>query len=134
VRSEQERAGGFPPARDEAALYARSFYGEILSLCLADVCGLKALGALDQIELDRVTLGEASEPLRLDRREMNENVLTTILRDEAKAFGVVKPLHGAFAHDTVLPFEVLPIRAAAPHFGLHKQKSREKLATTVELV
>src|SRR5262245_8364981 len=67
-------------------------------LQLPDVRRLVALGSLDDVELDTVTLGQAAESLGLNRREMNEHVLAVLLRDEAKALGVVEPLHGTLAH------------------------------------
>src|SRR5262245_46553837 len=67
-------------------------------LQLPDVRRLVALGALDDVELDTVTLGQAAESLRLNRGEVNENVLAVFLRDEAKTLGVVEPLHGTLAH------------------------------------
>src|SRR5215510_13615473 len=85
------------PFRYEAALLASGWRRKPW-LQLPDVRRLVALGALDDIELDTVTLGQAAESLRLNRGEVNENVLAVFLRDEAKAFGVVEPLHGTLAH------------------------------------
>jgi len=60
---------------------------------LANVLRLQPLWTLGDVELDVVTLGEAAEALRLDRCEVDEHVWTRLLRDKAKAFRVVKPLH-----------------------------------------
>jgi hypothetical protein len=38
------------------------------------------------------------EPLRLNRRVVDENVFATLLRDEAEALRVVEPLDGTFGH------------------------------------
>src|SRR6266851_1300401 len=65
---------------------------------LADVLRLQPLWTLGDVELDVVALGEASEALRLDRCEVDEHVWTRLLRDKAKAFRVVKPLHLTLSH------------------------------------
>src|SRR5256885_4322873 len=65
---------------------------------LANVLRLQPLGTLGDVELDVVALGEAAEALRLDRCEVDEHVWTRLLRDKAKAFRVVKPLHLTLSH------------------------------------
>src|SRR3989442_14293571 len=65
---------------------------------LANVLRLQPLGTLGDVELDVVTLGEAAEALRLDRCEVDEHVWTRLLRDKAKAFRVVEPLHLTLSH------------------------------------
>src|SRR5437016_9802312 len=65
---------------------------------LADVLRLQPLWTLGDVELDVVALGEAAEALRLDRCEVDEHVWTRLLRDKAKAFRVVKPLHRTLCH------------------------------------
>src|SRR6185437_15255504 len=76
-----------------------AFFREAWS-CLAseldDVLGRGALGALDDVELDALTLGEGAESVALDGRVMNEAVLLAAFGgDETKALGVVEPLHSA---------------------------------------
>src|SRR5690348_8240215 len=65
---------------------------------LADVLRLQALRSLGDFELHVVTLCEAAEPFRLDRREVDEHVRSRLLRDKAEAFRVVEPLHLALGH------------------------------------
>src|SRR5687768_10789545 len=63
---------------------------------LRHVLGGRALLALDDLELDALALGERLEATALDGRVVHEAVLLAVLgRDEAKALGVVEPLHGA---------------------------------------
>src|SRR6185503_17981267 len=65
---------------------------------LADVGGLKSLGTLDHLELHVVAFSERPESLRDDGGVVNENVLATFLRDEAKPLRVVEPLDRALRH------------------------------------
>src|SRR5690606_15740810 len=70
---------------------------------LRNVLGLRALGLLDEIELNLITLGQRAEARALDRAVVDEAVLRSVLRrDEAEALGVVEPLHGATCTHTVL--------------------------------
>src|SRR5581483_3476223 len=57
-----------------------------------DVRRLQTLRALHQVELDGRTLSQRTEPLRLDCREVDEDVLSAFRRDEAKALRIVEPL------------------------------------------
>src|SRR5437870_7497907 len=59
---------------------------------LADVLCLQALRTLSDFEFDRIALGETTEALGLDRREVDEHIGTRLLRDKAKALRVVEPL------------------------------------------
>src|SRR3954470_21900021 len=62
-----------------------------------DVLGRRALLALDDVELDALTLGEVLEPRALDRRMVDETVLLAILAgDESEALRLVEPLDRAF--------------------------------------
>jgi len=65
-----------------------------------NVRGLQALGAADDFELDRLAVVQRLVAIRLDRGEMDENVLSGLALDEAKAFAGVKPLDCSlfFAH------------------------------------
>src|SRR5882762_123559 len=65
---------------------------------LPDVLRLQSLWTLSDVELDVVALGEATEALCLDRSEVDEHVWTRLLRDKAKAFRVVEPLHLTLCH------------------------------------
>src|SRR5919198_917630 len=69
------------------------------SLSLADAGRLEPLRPLHDVELDLLSLGEAAEPVHLDRSVVAEDVLTpVVLGDEAEALCVVEPLHGTSRH------------------------------------
>src|SRR4051812_28936419 len=71
-----EKSQAARPSRDEppGALIA------LLSLAdLADVLGLGTLGALTEVELDRVVLGQRAEAFRLDGGVVDEHVLATVV-------------------------------------------------------
>src|SRR5690349_11330683 len=116
---DRQTAGGAPshpgaPAREPAAGWRES-WGQYMkskrARCdpgplwsgwcsdLANVLRLQPLWTLGDVELDVVALGEATEPLRLDRCEVNEHVRTRLLRDKAKALRVVEPLHLTLSHN-----------------------------------
>ena len=59
---------------------------------------LEPLGSADDAELHRLAFLKAAEALRLDGRKMHKYVLTALPSDEAKAFGVVEPLHCSLFH------------------------------------
>src|SRR3989441_8310393 len=85
-----KRARGKPRARFSCGGSGRSDF--------ADVLRLQTLRPLRDLELHVVALGEATEALGLDRREVNEHVRTRLLRDKAKALRVVEPLHLTLCH------------------------------------
>src|SRR5689334_157606 len=60
-----------------------------------DVGGLAPLVAFDHIELDAIAVCQAAVTLRLDGREMDEEILALLGLDEPEPFGGVEPLHRA---------------------------------------
>ena len=58
-----------------------------------NVSGLQALRTADDFKFDRLAVVQAAVPIRLDRGEMDENVLPGLALDESKAFAGVEPLH-----------------------------------------
>src|SRR5688572_12729080 len=60
-----------------------------------DVGGLVALGSGHHVELDAIALGQGPESVRLDRREVYEHLLASVVSNEAEAFRLTEPLHGA---------------------------------------
>src|SRR5580765_6478056 len=75
-------------------------FSEVTSLSLVaqshHVLGGGTLLPLHDVELDALALGQRLEAAALNRRVMDETILLSILgRDEAKALGVVEPLHFA---------------------------------------
>src|ERR1700748_3526946 len=69
----------------------------------ANAAGLQALVALRDLELHPLTLGKALVAIALDLREVHEDVLTTVLLDEAVALLVTEPLDGTFCQPTRPP-------------------------------
>jgi hypothetical protein len=58
-------------------------------------CGLQALWAFFNFELDLLALGQGVKALALDRGVMDENVLLTFTRDKAIPLAIVEPLDGS---------------------------------------
>ena len=73
---------------------------------LRDVTGLRSLGTVDDLEFNLLAFFERSKTGTLNRREVNENVVTPFAFNESVALRVVKPLDLADdAHSTCLPYE-----------------------------
>src|SRR6185437_14286862 len=68
-----------------------------------DLLGLLSPVALRDLELDPLTLFEGAVTVRLDRREVDENVLATVDGDKAVALVRVEPFDGALSHSKQLP-------------------------------
>src|SRR5690606_19765113 len=68
----------------------------------ADVGSLQALGALLDVELDLLVLGQVAVAVTRDRLEVRENVFAAVVgSDEAEALVGVKPLNSSSCHDGV---------------------------------
>ena len=74
------------------------------------VGGMKSLVASLDLELDFLTLSKGLEAIHRDRREVNEDVFTTFLFNEAVALGVIEPLHFSSSHGGA-PGRLIPVRA-----------------------
>src|SRR6185436_5225947 len=61
-------------------------------LDLGDVAGLRALGAVDNFELHRLTFFERTEAVALNGRVVDEDVRASVAFDESVPLGVVEPL------------------------------------------
>ena len=73
-----------------------------------DVFCLEALGALDHVKLHRLAFLKAAESIRLDGREMHENIIAGPTAKKTIAFGVVKPFYcSLFQLITCFCFEFL---------------------------
>src|SRR5216683_1886489 len=69
----------------------------------ADCLGLRPAIALRDLEFDPLAFFEAAVAIRLDGREVDEDVPTTVDRDEAVALVRVEPFDGALSHYQQLP-------------------------------
>ena len=74
------------------------------------VASLLALGAIDDLELDRLTFLERPEAIALDGREVDEYVRPAFAFNETVTLGVVEPLD--LTCDTHRPFPALRSRGA----------------------
>src|SRR5437763_1136914 len=63
-----------------------------------DVRRVKPLVAALDLELDELSLGEGLEALHRDGGEVDEDVLTPLLLNEAIALGIIEPLHLPSGH------------------------------------
>ena len=63
-----------------------------------DVLRLFTLATRAHVELDALALFEGPVAIALDRREVDEDVVLALPRDEAEALLSVEPLHGARRH------------------------------------
>src|SRR5258706_10149987 len=61
-------------------------------LDLGDVAGLRALGAVDDFEFDRLAFLERAEAVALNGGVVHEDVAASVALDEPVTFGVVEPL------------------------------------------
>ena len=68
-----------------------------------DLVGLRASVALRDLELDPLSLFEGAVAIRLDSREVDEDVLATVDGNEAVSLVRVEPLDGALSHSQQLP-------------------------------
>jgi hypothetical protein len=67
------------------------------------VDGLQTLGALLDAKFNLLLFAQCAEPIPLDSRVMDEYVLSSRARDEAKSLGIVEPFDGSsfsFSHFT----------------------------------
>src|SRR5579859_7433805 len=69
----------------------------------SDGLGLRSAVALRNLELDALTFFERAVAVRLNSREVDEDVPTTVDRDEAVALIRVEPFDGALSHVQQLP-------------------------------
>src|SRR5579875_1603173 len=92
------RAGRRNPADGRPGIPGRAELGDH-----HDLLGLRAPVALRDLELDPLPLLEGAVAIRLDRREMDEDVPATVDGDEAVPLVRVEPLDGALSHSKQLP-------------------------------
>ncbi len=79
------------------ALKEKKRVGQRVRLCperldFGDVAGLRALGAVNDLELHRLALFERTEAVALNGRVVDEDVTASVAFDEPVTLGVVEPL------------------------------------------
>ena len=67
-----------------------------------DVRRVEAFCTRLDLELDFLTLGECLEAVHADRGEVDEDILATLLFNEAVALCVIEPLHFPSGHASCL--------------------------------
>ena len=72
------------------------------------VYGLLALGAVADFEFDLLALVERFETIRYDAREMNENLLAVLPRNESVAFFAIEPFYLTFHKKEVIKMLLVP--------------------------
>src|SRR6185312_929320 len=106
-RDRRKQIGPAPEGRagqqNPADLWSRAKRGPRANLRDHDhLVGLRAPVALRDLELDPLSLFEGAVAIRLDRREMDENVLATVDGDKAVSLVRVEPFDGALSHSKQL--------------------------------
>jgi hypothetical protein len=93
------RAGTENAGEKKALDRGPSFYGSISTLLWLDVRRLLAFRAGGHVESDALVFSQRFEAIRVDRREMREQVFAAFVwRDETETFCVVKPFYNAICH------------------------------------
>src|SRR4029077_12238456 len=122
IRSARPRRGR-AGQQNPADLWSRVKPGPRANLRDHDhLIGLRAPVALRDLALDPLPLLEGPVAIRLDRREMDENVLATVDGDEAVSLVRVKPLDGALSHSKQIPNCA---RASSPALATAEPVDRE---------
>ena len=79
-----------------------------------DARRLEALGTPGDLKFDGLPFVQRFVSIRLNRGEMDENVLAGLALDESKAFAGIKPLHGSLFFQLCFSF-LFELFAAVPH-------------------
>src|SRR5690348_18091811 len=87
--------------------------------------GLRAPVALRDLELDPLSLLEGAVSIRLDRGEVDENVLATVDGDKAVSLVRVEPLDGALSHSKQLPNICSGLEPRPCHRGTRRSRPGE---------
>src|SRR5262245_34490623 len=75
------------------------YSGSAEQLDLGDVGGAGPLGAVHHLEPHPIAIGESPEAVGADLGVVDENVRTTLARQEAETLGLIEPLDGTFDHE-----------------------------------
>jgi hypothetical protein len=106
-------------------LSPEAFNGAAKPLDFTDVLGFQTLLALGDFKLHPVTFVEGLKSIRLNRGEVDEYVLASILGNETKTLLVLKPLDGTLCHaaTTFLLIKILIIPGLRPQRRLPSYKN-----------
>ena len=115
------------PERERAADHRDRRLSRKLGSDDANVLRLDALPALSGVELDPLTFLQRLVASGLDRGEVNEHVITLLLRDEAEAFVGVEELDRTLCHQC--SFLIATSRRFRPARNTHRTGSRPDATT-----
>src|SRR5207344_3548447 len=119
-------AGGRAGQQNPADLWSRVKPGPQANLRDHDyLVGLRAPVALRDLELDPLSLFEGAVAIRLDRREMDENVLATVDGNKAVSLVRVEPFDGALSHSKQLPNYARAFELRPCHRGTRRSRTIE---------
>jgi hypothetical protein len=118
---------------DPGALHWRVGVTDIPSVSIASssVCcdrhlaGLETFRPLADVELDRLTFYQCPETVSFDGGIVDEHIFSAVLRDEAKPFQVIEPLHlsalaqraTSYIRDALLNIDLCGARATGDIFS-----------------
>jgi hypothetical protein len=71
-----------------------------------DVRGLQALGSLGHFEFNRLAFVQRFVSLRLNRGEMDENILAGLPLDKSKPLACIKPLYCSLFFQLLFLFSI----------------------------
>ena len=100
------------------------FKDQLLLLGLSvDVCGVQSLVPGLDLEFHLLTFSKRLESIHRDGREVNEDVFSAFLLDEAIPLGVIEPLHFSLGHGAIsgIGFRLRAYIESARKFVKHSQ-------------
>jgi len=105
--------------------YSRSESQSLLLYLSVHVRRMQSLVPGFDLEFHLLAFGKRFEAIHRDRREVNEDVFSAFLLDEAITFGVIEPLHFSLSHGAAsgIRFHVRAYIESARKFVKHPQQS-----------
>src|SRR4051812_35776960 len=93
------------------------------NLDFCDVAGLRALGAVNDLELNCLAFFKRAEAVALNRRVVHKDVAASVAFDKPVALGVVEPLDLACDAHRSIPAccDAAPSRVCKPTPGEHRR-------------
>src|SRR5260221_2880745 len=92
MTSSMSRPGALKGHPARSLMFPGSSIPDVASLDLGDVAGLRALGTVNDLELDCLAFLERAETIALNGRVVHEDVTASVALDEPITLGVVEPL------------------------------------------
>jgi len=86
------------------------FHCCLFNLCRPDIFSLKTFRAFHDVESHCLTFLKAAKAIRLNRREMHEDIFAIGAAQKAETLSIVKPLNCSLFH-----FELVPLNDVPPN-------------------